>query len=63
MEAILDQHKPGGRIPLLYRHRNTIKEKESVLQENSRIKITQVEGANQSGKAFKLAWLSSKINK
>lgn len=58
---ILKQHKPGERIPLIYRHRNNTINKQIVLAENPLIEIVPKEGqVNSNQQAFRVKWMGGR---
>ncbi len=65
LEEILARHKPGDTIKLVYKHFDTVKTTEVVLEENPELSIVLFENAglkvSEKELKFRSAWLGSKI--
>ncbi len=58
---ILKQHKPGEKIPLIYRHRNDTINTQILLAENPLIEIVSKEGpVNSNQQAFRIKWMGGR---
>jgi predicted metalloprotease with PDZ domain len=66
VDAILLKHQPGDTVKLVYKHRNTIIEKNVKLAENPFVTIVPLESSDKTitdaQKEFKRNWIESKAN-
>lgn len=59
--AVLQQHKPGDKLTLVYTHRNNQKETEVLLKGDPAFALVPVQASTASQEAFRKNWLGSQV--